>query len=241
MLKQELKTHAIENQIEGGELHQDISSAETTMGSMTSEKKVILVTGGSGLIGKAIQNVIKKDQREDEEYIFLSSKDANLLNKIETFAVFERYQPTHVIHLAALVGGLYAHIGHNCDFFRDNMTMNDNILEASHKLKVKKLVSCLSTCIFPDKTTYPIDETMVHNGPPHHTNFGYSYAKLLDRATSSALMTTSMFLRDTSSLDSLTRLMKQKSMGHLLKFGAQEEPLDSSSTAKTLPNFSSGQ
>ena len=173
MLKQKLKTHAIDNQIEGGEF----SSAETTMGSMTSEKKVILVTGGSGLIGKAIQNVIKKDQREDEEYIFLSSKDANLLNKIETFAVFERYQPTHVIHLAALVGGLYAHIGHNCDFFRDNMTMNDNILEASHKLKVKKLVSCLSTCIFPDKTTYPIDETMVHNGPPHHTNFGYSYAK----------------------------------------------------------------
>ena len=64
------------------------------MESMTSEKKVILVTGGSGLIGKAIQNVIKKDQPEDEEYIFHSSKDANLLNKIETFAVFERYQPT---------------------------------------------------------------------------------------------------------------------------------------------------
>jgi hypothetical protein len=38
-------------------------------------------------------------------------------------------------------------------------------------------VSCLSTCIFPDKTTYPIDETMVHNGPPHPSNFGYSYAK----------------------------------------------------------------
>ncbi len=39
------------------------------------------------------------------------------------------------------------------------------------------MVSCLSTCIFPDKTTYPIDETMVHNGPPHPSNFGYSYAK----------------------------------------------------------------
>ena len=43
--------------------------------------------------------------------------------------------------------------------------------------QVKKCVSCLSTCIFPDKTTYPIDETMVHNGPPHTSNFGYSYAK----------------------------------------------------------------
>jgi GDP-L-fucose synthase len=39
------------------------------------------------------------------------------------------------------------------------------------------LLFSLSTCIFPDKTTYPIDETMVHNGPPHNSNFGYSYAK----------------------------------------------------------------
>lgn len=40
--------------------------------------------------------------------------------------------------------------------------MNDNILQISHELGVKKVVSCLSTCIFPDKTTYPIDETMVN-------------------------------------------------------------------------------
>ena len=33
--------------------------------------------------------------------------------------------------------------------------------------QVQKLVSCLSTCIFPDKTSYPIDETMIHSGPPH--------------------------------------------------------------------------
>ena len=39
------------------------------------------------------------------------------------------------------------------------------------------MVSCLSTCIFPDKTSYPICESMLHNGPPHHSNFGYAYAK----------------------------------------------------------------
>lgn len=39
--------------------------------------------------------------------------------------------------------------------------MNDNVLLLSHEYGVKKVVSCLSTCIFPDKTTYPIDETMV--------------------------------------------------------------------------------
>jgi len=42
-----------------------------------------------------------------------------------------------------------------------NIQINDNVLSASHDAGVKKVVSCLSTCIFPDKTTYPIDETMV--------------------------------------------------------------------------------
>jgi len=43
--------------------------------------------------------------------------------------------------------------------------------------QVRKLVSCLSTCVFPDKTTYPIDETMIHDGPPHSSNEGYAYSK----------------------------------------------------------------
>merc|ERR1712117_335257 len=141
------------------------------------ERKVILVTGGTGLGGRGIQPVIEKDKKAGEEWVFLSSKDANLLSEEDTNAVFEKYKPTHVIHLAALVGGLFANMSSNADFFRSNMKMNDNILEASKKMNVKKLVSCLSTCIFPDKTTYPIDETMVHNGPPHPSNFGYSYAK----------------------------------------------------------------
>ena len=55
--------------------------------------------------------------------------------------------------------------------------MNDNIMECCRKFGVKKLVSCLSTCVFPDKTSYPIDETMVHNGAPHKSNEGYAYAK----------------------------------------------------------------
>jgi GDP-L-fucose synthase len=58
-----------------------------------------------------------------------------------------------------------------------NMLINDNVLQACHEYNVTKCVSCLSTCIFPDKTTYPIDETMVHNGPPHSSNYGYAYAK----------------------------------------------------------------
>jgi GDP-L-fucose synthase len=50
-------------------------------------------------------------------------------------------------------------------------------MQECHARGVTKLVSCLSTCIFPDATTYPIDETMIHNGPPHFSNEGYAYAK----------------------------------------------------------------
>lgn len=46
-------------------------------------------------------------------------------------------------------------------------------------MQVKKLISCLSTCVFPDKVTYPIDESAVHSGPPHDSNFGYAHGKRL--------------------------------------------------------------
>merc|ERR1711881_605561 len=141
------------------------------------DKKIIMVTGGSGLVGKGIETVIQTDKLPNEEWVFLSSKDANLLDENSTRAVFKKHRPTHVIHLAAMVGGLFHNMRANLDFFRNNMKMNDNVLHISYEFGVKKVVSCLSTCIFPDKTTYPIDETMVHLGPPHDSNFGYSYAK----------------------------------------------------------------
>ncbi|KAM3582376.1 hypothetical protein VKS41_005021 [Umbelopsis sp. WA50703] len=144
---------------------------------------VILVTGGSGLAGKAIEWVIENDKserfgkKEGEQWIFLTSKDGDLRKREDTKAIFEKYKPTHVIHLAALVGGVFKNMKYKLDMLRDNMLINDNVLDVSKEYNVKKLVSCLSTCIFPDKTTYPIDETMVHNGPPHESNFGYAYAK----------------------------------------------------------------
>ncbi|KAL0881986.1 hypothetical protein ABMA27_001737 [Loxostege sticticalis] len=145
---------------------------------MSADKTVILVTGGSGLVGQAIKTVVEEETGvQNESWVFCGSKDGDLRDKGHTEALFEKHKPTHVIHLAAMVGGLFHNMAHNLDFFRENMAINDNVLHASYKYGVKKVVSCLSTCIFPDKTTYPIDETMVHNGPPHSSNYGYSYAK----------------------------------------------------------------
>lgn len=62
-------------------------------------------------------------------------------------------------------------------FLRDNTLINDNILQTSYETKVDKLISCLSTCVFPDKVEYPLDEDKIHLGPPHESNFGYAHAK----------------------------------------------------------------
>ncbi|THD20470.1 Gdp-l-fucose synthetase protein [Fasciola hepatica] len=160
-----------------------VSALFTSAVQMSSDplNHVILVTGGSGLVGQGIRLALENPEynlrRENEHWVFASSKDVNLTDAKATQQYFEQIRPTHVIHLAAKVGGLFANMSGNLEFFRQNVHINDNVLASSFSVGVRKLISCLSTCIFPDRTTYPIDETMIHNGPPHDSNFGYSYAK----------------------------------------------------------------
>jgi len=151
--------------------------------SMASQK-VVLVTGGTGLVGKGIELYLKKLASENKDHpyvkdkwIFLSSKDGDLKKHGDTKAIFDKYKPTHVVHLAALVGGLFKNLRMKLDFFYDNFDINRNVLECSRESKVEKVISCLSTCIFPDQIAYPLDETKVHLGPPHPSNEGYAYAK----------------------------------------------------------------
>ena len=151
-------------------------------GDNTKIPMVVMVTGGSGLVGTAIKKFVEEDDNNiapKETWVFLSSKDGDLGKRDDTEKIFEKYKPTHVIHLAAKVGGLFANMAQKVEFFRENILINDNVMECCRIYKVQKLVSFLSTCIFPDKTTYPIDETMLHDGPPHPSNEGYAYAKRL--------------------------------------------------------------
>jgi GDP-L-fucose synthase len=136
--------------------------------------KKILVTGGSGLVGSAIKTISKN---YDYEFFFISSKDCDLTDYTSTFIYFSKIDPDCVIHLAACVGGLFKNMKYKVDMFEKNIFINTNVLKVCHEIGVKKVVSCLSTCIFPDKTTYPIDETMLHNGAPHFSNDAYAYAK----------------------------------------------------------------
>jgi len=133
---------------------------------------MILVTGGSGLVGTAIRRII-----DESSAIFVSSAEYDLTKMEDTKRMFETYRPTRVIHLAACVGGLFKNMNHKVKMLEDNLAINFNVVKCCHDYGVEKLIACLSTCIFPDKTTYPIDETMLHNGPPHSSNDAYAYAK----------------------------------------------------------------
>jgi len=152
----------------------------STNNNTTKSKRVVLVTGGTGLVGWGIRQHVESHPElysQDDQWIYLSSKEGNLLKKKETRAIFEKYRPTHVIHLAALVGGLFSNMKRKLDFYEANSKINSNVLACCHEFKVQKCVSCLSTCIFPDKIEYPLTEDKVHQGPPHPSNEGYAYAK----------------------------------------------------------------
>ncbi|PPR07258.1 hypothetical protein CVT24_010050 [Panaeolus cyanescens] len=145
---------------------------------------VILVTGGTGLVGKAIEHIIASEpegsrfgKRPGEKWVFASSSEGDLRDPAPTRALYEKYKPTHVIHLAALVGGLFKNMKYKLTFLRDNILINDNVLHASYEHQTQKVISCLSTCVFPDKVEYPLDENKIHTGPPHESNFGYAHAK----------------------------------------------------------------
>ena len=63
------------------------------------------------------------------------------------------------------------------EMYEKNILINTNVVQCSHNCGVKRMVCSLSTCIFPDKISYPINEKMLHDGPPHFSNNAYAYSK----------------------------------------------------------------
>jgi GDP-L-fucose synthase len=131
----------------------------------------ILVTGGSGLVGKYLQKILS-------DATYLSSKDCDLRDQRQVYDLFETLKPTTVIHLAAKVGGIKDNIAKPAEYFEDNILMNTNLLKVSYEYGVKQFIGVLSTCIYPDKVdNYPMKEEDMFLGPPTPTNFSYGYAK----------------------------------------------------------------
>lgn len=127
--------------------------------------KKILVTGGRGLVGSAINADVKIGREYD------------LKNMNDVDRMFSEHTPTHLIHCAAKVGGLGGNMNYKGDYFYDNIMMNTNVIEGARINGIQRLVCFLSTCVFPDKVDYPLTESKIHLGPPHYSNDAYAYAK----------------------------------------------------------------
>jgi len=131
----------------------------------------VLVTGGSGFVGKRLQ-------RYKSNWAYISSKDCNLMDQHACDQMLRKYKPDAIIHLAARVGGIKENAENQATFYYENVTMNTNLLECAYRNNVKRVLSSLSTCAFPNiLCEYPFSEKDIFNGPPAETNFSYGYAK----------------------------------------------------------------
>lgn len=131
----------------------------------------LLVTGGTGLVGHALQKI-------RPGAIYVGSKDYDLTKEKDVKAMFEKYKPDQVIHLAAKVGGITGNINHPADFIYQNVLMNTFVVHYAYKYNVKKLIGILSNCAYPDVAkTYPLKEEQLFDGAPQLTNFAYAYSK----------------------------------------------------------------
>lgn len=139
-----------------------------------------IVTGANGLVGYAIRNLNLPD------FIYLSRGIVDLTDFEATKKKFVELKPENVIHLAAQVGGIGGNLIHSGEYFRNNILININVLESARIARCKKLLSFMSTCVFPEKSPFPLNEKDLHNGPPHPSNFGYAYAKRMLQVQSSA-------------------------------------------------------
>lgn len=131
----------------------------------------VVVTGGTGFVGKRLQKI-------KPEWIYLSSKDYDLVSTFDCARLYKELKPDAVIHMAGKVGGIKANDTRPADFYYLNTMMNTNIIHQGHLHGVKRILASLSTCTFPDVVeSYPLLESDILSGPPAKTNLSYGYSK----------------------------------------------------------------
>ena len=135
--------------------------------------KKILVTGGSGLVGKHLKDIL-----QDANYV--RSKPWNLLNPSRVDDLLYVFKPDVVVHLAARVGGIMDNITYPVEYLEENTLMNTNLLRACHEHDVDKVIAINSTCMYPDVVeNYPMKEDVLFDGAPPADNFAYAMSKRL--------------------------------------------------------------
>jgi GDP-L-fucose synthase len=136
----------------------------------------IYVAGHTGMVGSAISRLLK--QQGYTNLIERSSKDLDLKEQHATEEFFRMNRPEYVFLAAAKVGGIVANNSFRADFLYDNLMIEANIIRASWKYAVKKLLFLGSSCIYPKYAPQPIKEEYLLTGTLEPTNEPYAIAKI---------------------------------------------------------------
>ena len=136
----------------------------------------ILVTGAHGLVGSALVEHLR--QEGFDSVIEAARENCDLTDSRATRDFFERSRPDYVFHAAARVYGLGGNLRNKALAFYDNVLINTNVVDASHRVGVKKIAVMGSGAVYPyPPPGLPFREDMIFMGEPHHSEDSYSHAK----------------------------------------------------------------
>lgn len=136
----------------------------------------IFLAGHTGLVGSAILRQLS--QRGFAGVLTRTHAELDLRNQAAVMQFFEETHPEYVILAAARVGGILANSSRPADFIYDNLAIGTNIIHASYRFGVRKLLNLGSSCIYPRLAPQPIREEALLTGPLEVTNRAYAIAKI---------------------------------------------------------------
>lgn len=135
----------------------------------------VLVTGGAGFLGTHVVEELRK--RGCKKIIVPRSAHCDLRDRNQISRLFTQVNPTHVFHLAAVVGGIGANQEHPGKFFYDNAIMGIELMEIARRFGVKKYITLGTVCAYPKFAPIPFRENDLWSGYPEETNAPYGLAK----------------------------------------------------------------
>ncbi len=137
---------------------------------------LIYVAGHRGLVGSAI--VRNLESKGYHNIIGKTHTELDLTSQQAVRDFFEQEQPEYVFLAAAKVGGIHANNTYPAEFIYENLMIQNNIIQAAHDYRVKKLLFLGSTCIYPKLAPQPIKEEYLLSGYLEPTNEAYALAKI---------------------------------------------------------------
>jgi GDP-L-fucose synthase len=139
-------------------------------------KSRIYVAGHRGLVGSAVVRALQSSGHAN--LVLRTHQELDLTNQAAVSQFFEAERPEAVIMAAARVGGIHANSSRPALFIRDNLLIQDNVIDAANRSGVAKFVFLGSSCIYPKLAPQPIKEDYLLTGPLEPTNEWYAIAKI---------------------------------------------------------------